>query len=165
MMVASTNHQPLPWMGLSQRRTAPSGTSIRLAAASRHHTKTSLSPERLSRRFQVEWAREASKTRLRERPVMAQSITSASGTGREYVPAGHAGGRDEPRSKALTEEGLMAPGRKIRRLQSRANVGSACGIRTRDLRLERAVSWASRRTRHAVLTNSGAQLRIQANQC
>ena len=27
--------------------------------------------------------------------------------------------------------------------------GSACGIRTRDLRLERAVSWASRRTRHA----------------
>ena len=27
-------------------------------------------------------------------------------------------------------------------------IGSACGIRTRDLRLERAVSWASRRTRH-----------------
>jgi hypothetical protein len=25
--------------------------------------------------------------------------------------------------------------------------GSACGIRTRDLRLERAVSWAARRTR------------------
>src|SRR5690606_8072832 len=27
-------------------------------------------------------------------------------------------------------------------------VGSAYGIRTRDLRLERAVSWAARRTRH-----------------
>ena len=87
-MVASTNHQPAPWMGLSQSRTAPSGTNSRLAAASKHHTKTSLSPERFSRRFQVEWATEASKTRLRERPVMAESITLARGSGGEGKPAG-----------------------------------------------------------------------------
>jgi hypothetical protein len=29
-------------------------------------------------------------------------------------------------------------------------MGSACGIRTRDLRLERAASWAARRTRQRV---------------
>ena len=34
--------------------------------------------------------------------------------------------------------------------------GSACGIRTRDLRLERAVSWASRRTRHVPLQRGHA---------
>ena len=43
--------------------------------------------------------------------------------------------------------------------------GSAWGIRTPDLRLERAVSWASRRTRHAALTNSGAQIRFKATSC
>lgn len=39
-------------------------------------------------------------------------------------------------------------------VDSRARSGSAYGIRTRDLRLERAVSWAARRTRHAP-TESG----------
>ncbi len=34
-------------------------------------------------------------------------------------------------------------------------VGSACGIRTRDLRLERAASWATRRMRHAAMAGEG----------
>ncbi len=34
------------------------------------------------------------------------------------------------------------------RVMSTVRVGGACGIRTRDLRLERAMSWATRRMRH-----------------
>ena len=37
-------------------------------------------------------------------------------------------------------------------------VGSACGIRTRDLRLERAVSWATRRMRPMLRPESGRSI-------
>src|SRR5437868_5643519 len=49
---------------------------------------------------------------------------------------------------------LHNPGKQEARRCGRASVGSAYGIRTRDLRLERAASWAARRMRRD--TETGA---------
>ena len=53
----------------------PKGTNTMLAVTRINHMNTCLSPERFSRKFQVEWARAEAKTKTKANAVMGVSIS------------------------------------------------------------------------------------------
>ena len=53
----------------------PKGTNTMLAVTRINHMNTCLSPERFSRKFQVEWARAEAKTKTKASAVMGVSIS------------------------------------------------------------------------------------------
>ena len=74
-MLTPTKNQPGRWTGKDQTSQTASGKNETAALTRSNQAKTSLSSDRLSRRFQLAWAKADKRTSPRDRPLIIGEYT------------------------------------------------------------------------------------------